>query len=250
MNSSFFTSSFFIVITFFASVGSGIVYAIWLSSVWKIQEWSTLEVAIPIIPILESWQGRFTIADSAISKFVTRKISLSDRDYAPTDLVEVWNSGSVNEAGRKSYLRKEARDALWNMADAFANEFDTPLTVISGYRSASYQKKLWDLWKCTDTLCAPPGYSEHQLGLAIDVFEASSESDYSRNTRYKKYISWLQTHAHKYGYTQSYQKWEAIDAYEIEPWHWRYLGIELSTKLRDLGMSYTEYTRFEWVLRF
>jgi LAS superfamily LD-carboxypeptidase LdcB len=60
------------------------------------------------------------------------------------------------------------------MAKAFELEFGEPLVVISGYRSAEYQQRLWNLGRCHDTLCAPPGYSEHQLGLAVDIFDAST----------------------------------------------------------------------------
>lgn len=62
-------------------------------------------------------------------------------------------------------------------------------------------------------------------------------------------MAWLQLNAYKYGWHQSYQNGEYIDAYEIEPWHWRYLGIDLATKLNNLNMSYTEYMRFERALR-
>ena len=92
------------------------------------------------------------------------------------------------------------------MARDFQKEFGDPLIVISGYRSAAYQTRMWDLGKCTDTLCAPPGYSEHQLGLAVDLFDATTATEYYKNVRYRKYIAWLTLHAHEYGYTQSYQK--------------------------------------------
>lgn len=82
---------------------------------------------------------------------------------------------------------------------------------------------MWDLGKCNATLCAPPGYSEHQLGLAIDIFDATTEAEYYQDSKYRRYIAWLQAHAHEYGWHQSYQNGEYIDAYEIEPWHWRYL---------------------------
>jgi LAS superfamily LD-carboxypeptidase LdcB len=57
---------------------------------------------------------------------------------------------------------------------------------------------MWDLGKCNATLCAPPGYSEHQLGLAIDIFDATTEEEYFQNEKYREYISWLQENAHKY----------------------------------------------------
>lgn len=104
--------------------------------------------------------------------------------------------------------------------------------------------------RCTDTLCAPPGYSEHQLGLAIDIFEATTEKDYLANRAFARYVDWLHENAHLYGFHQSYQRGEIIDAYEVEPWHWRYLGIGLATKLRKLDMSYTEYTEFSSTWKF
>ena len=188
--------------------------------------------------------------DSAIDTFTSKYIGLSDSSYAPDDLERITLTGVISEAGRSVYLRWEARSALWKLAKAFQKEFGVPLVVISGYRSATYQKRMWDLGKCTDTLCAPPGYSEHQLGLAIDIFDATTEEEYYKNARYRRYITWFQEHAHEYGWHQSYQNGEYIDAYEIEPWHWRYLGIPLATKLKSLDISYTQYIRFERILAF
>jgi LAS superfamily LD-carboxypeptidase LdcB len=100
--------------------------------------------------------------DASITRFVTKTISLSDRSYAPDDLVSM-SGAHIDQAGRSSELRREAHTALLDMAAAFDREFDRPIVVVSGYRSAAYQQRLWDLGRCTDTLCAPPGYSEHQL---------------------------------------------------------------------------------------
>ena len=183
-------------------------------------------------------------ADASILRFVSRTTPLSDKTYAPYDLVSI--SGSlINQAWRHSLLRIWARDALWDMAEAFKNEFWVPLTVISGYRSAAYQQRLWDLGRCTDSLCAPPGYSEHQLGLAVDLFDASTEKEFSTNPMLRKYVSWLKDNAYLYGWTQSYQKGIETDEYEVEPWHYRYLGITLATRLHNLGWTYTEFVRFQ-----
>lgn len=152
-------------------------------------------------------------------------------------------------AGRSGLkLRKEARDSLWAIAADFEKEFGVPLTVISTYRSAAYQQRMWDLGKCTSSLCAPPGYSEHQLGLAMDIFDATTERDYEANRNYRRYIAWFKNNAQRYGWTQSYQKGTAIDTYEIEPWHWRYVGVDMATKLKNLGWTYTEYVRFQQII--
>lgn len=161
------------------------------------------EVSLRTIPIISLLHRK---DDTDTGAFVSRTISLNNKEYAPEDLVSISGSLSVNQAGRQVALRREARDALWNMAEDFQKQFRTPLVVISGYRSAAYQKRMWELGKCTDTLCAPPGYSEHQLGLAIDIFDATTETEYSKNARYRQYIAWMQEHAHEYGWHQSYQK--------------------------------------------
>jgi D-alanyl-D-alanine carboxypeptidase len=100
--------------------------------------------------------------DSQRERFVSKAFALKERSYAPSDL-ELLTGSSIDTAGRVIYLRKEARDALRLLARDFEKEFKRPLVVVSGYRSANYQQRLWDLGRCTDTLCAPPGYSEHQL---------------------------------------------------------------------------------------
>lgn len=182
--------------------------------------------------------------DTSTLRFVSRTTPLSNISYAPTDLVSIsW--ALIDQAGRSSQLRQVARDALWKMAKGFQLKFWVPLVVISGYRSAVYQKRLWDLGRCTDSLCAPPGYSEHQLGLSVDLLDATSDAEFQSNTTYVRYIKWLQTNAHIYGWTQSYQKWVEIDEYEIEPWHYRYLWVNLASRLHTLGWTYTEFVRFQ-----
>ena len=143
--------------------------------------------------------------DASLLRFVSRSVPLSNKGYIPSPLASL--SGTyINEAGRNSQLRRDARDALWVLAEAFEQRFGEPLIVVSGYRSAAYQQRLWDLGRCSDSLCAPPGYSEHQLGLAVDLFDASTEKEFQTNLRYKRYVAWLQANAHLYGWHQSYQK--------------------------------------------
>ena len=143
--------------------------------------------------------------DCNIYRFVSRTTPLREKSYTPENLVSV-SGAYIDEAGRKSLIRKEAKDALDEMAKGYFETFSTKLVVISAYRSANYQQRLWDLGKCRDSLCAPPGYSEHQLGLAVDLFDATTESDFLKNSFYVRSIAWLKENAHFYGFTQSYQK--------------------------------------------
>lgn len=182
--------------------------------------------------------------DESIYRFVSRTTPLTSVYYIPKNLTSL-SGAYINEAGRRSLIRSDAKEALDRMAEDFFITFSEKLVVISAYRSAAYQQRLWDLGRCTDSLCAPPGHSEHQLWLAVDFFDATTESEFYTNPRYVRYIAWLKRYAHLYGWTQSYQKWESIDEYEIEPWHWRYVGIDMATRLYNLGWTYTEYVRFQ-----
>lgn len=58
----------------------------------------------------------------------------------------------------------------------------------------------------------------------------------------------MRENAHRYGWTQSYQKGPIIDGYEIEPWHWRYVGEEMATFLKEMNLSYTQLLRWNRVV--
>ncbi len=182
--------------------------------------------------------------DDSLFRYVWKSRPLRSKSYRPKDLTSI--SGShIDESWRVGYIRLDAKKTLLEMAEAFEANFQTPLVVISGYRSAEYQQRLWDLGRCSGNLCAPPGYSEHQLGLAIDIFETTNESDFIANKKRNSYIMWMQKYAHLYGWHQSYQKWPDIDGYAIEPWHWRYLGKDMATRLKNLGWTFTEFVEFQ-----
>lgn len=54
----------------------------------------------------------------------------------------------------------------------------------------------------------------------------------------------MQENAHLYGFIQSYKNGIAVDGYEVEPWHWRYVGTDLSMKLSLLDWNLTQYRSF------
>jgi D-alanyl-D-alanine carboxypeptidase len=51
----------------------------------------------------------------------------------------------------------------------------------------------------------------------------------------------MQQNAYKYGFNNSYQKWKQIDWYAVEPWHWRYVGIDFATYLWEKNISFWEF---------
>ena len=122
----------------------------------------------------------------------------------------------------------------------FEQETWEKINVVSAYRSYDYQ--VWiKKWWCSDNLCANPGFSEHQTGLVVDLWSASSKDNWYSNVKLKKYFSWLNENAYKFGFHNTYQKWRDVDWYEIEPWHWRYLWVELATYLRENNLTFAEF---------
>lgn len=178
--------------------------------------------------------------DSSITKFVNSKVSFDSLKYVPENLESI-SSKYVNDAKWWSQkLRKEANKNLQFLAKAFYDEFGKKLKIVSAYRSYGYQQWIKS-WGCPDRLCAKAWFSEHQSGLAVDIWEASNSQRWGADKDLKKYYKWLDENAYKYGFHNSYQNGLEVDWYEIEPWHWRYLWEELALLLEEKGITFAEF---------
>lgn len=158
-------------------------------------------------------------------------------DYEPNDLTQLSYSN-----GYKYYLRQEAAQAYENLSSAALLD-NVIVYPFSAYRSYETQKKLYNNYvlrdgiEAADTYSARPGFSEHQLGLAIDI-RSNTLND---NLTTKDY-EWMLENSYKYGFIVRYPKGKQhITQFMEEPWHLRYLGIELATKVHDSGLTYDEY---------
>lgn len=178
-------------------------------------------------------------SDSSIQKFVGNEVSFSDVSYIPEDLVS-FSWPYIIDAKWNWQMRREAIDTFEKLSESFYAEFWEKIVVVSTYRSYLYQKWIKDRG-CPDNLCAKAWYSEHQWWLAIDLWEASTNAQFLGKPDLKKYYEWLMRNASLYWFHNSYQKWKAIDWYDIEPWHWRYVWEELATYLIQNNMTFTEF---------
>ena len=175
-------------------------------------------------------------------------LSPSGKPYSYYDTVKPTYVGGVlivnkNHALPRSYggYNSDAVSAL-NRLQAGAKNAGFSMPLLSGYRSFDYQDKLYRKYAAEDgvaaanTYSAWPGHSEHQTGLAFDV--GSISNNYG-STRAGK---WLAAHAHEYGFIIRYPKGkEHITGYQYEPWHVRYLGVDLATKVYESGLCLEEY---------
>lgn len=152
-------------------------------------------------------------------------------------------------------LQTEAADAFLAMQAAAAREGVT-IWMQSGYRSVKYQEGLYNkktqyyldkglsraeaLQKAA-SIVNPPGYSEHNCGLAADLNSpehAGLDEGFENTAAFR----WLCAHAGDYGFILRYPK-DAEDKTEIiyEPWHWRYVGVENAARINASGLCFEEY---------
>lgn len=165
-------------------------------------------------------------------KMLVNKFHYLSEDYLPDDIVPISNWYAYEGHSTK----KEVYDhyvSMWNDA----NEQGLVLLVNSSYRTFEEQQEQYDM--SNDDYASRPGFSEHQTGLALDIVSDGVQGNEFENTDEFK---WLQENAHKYGFILRYPKdKEYITGYNYESWHYRYVGEELATKVKESGLTYDEY---------
>ncbi len=126
----------------------------------------------------------------------------------------------------------------------------------SGYRSQAKQELYFNNWRnmlisqgmsfeeateATKKEVAYPGTSEHQLGLAVDLtdWDYTNLNENQAKTESQK---WLMEHCWDYGFILRYPEGSTASTGIIyEPWHYRYVGVELAKEIRDSGLTLEEY---------
>lgn len=193
------------------------------------------------------------LSDDDLWAIVTQDHGLS-RDYAPTDLVSLNDHlGSNVTLGYPIEVRAMVVAPLVQMITDMQAAGLQP-QVLSGYRSYSAQSIAYNKWAVefpghVNIISAPPGYSEHQLGTTID-FGSPELPLYTGdpNLQFHTYFYktnegiWLLANAHRYGFTLSWP----LETFELtgfyyEPWHYRYVGVEMATMLHEQGLSLTQF---------
>jgi len=184
------------------------------------------------------------VSDASIQKYVGRDIPFNTIDYRPDDLV--YLSGTTIAANGSMQLREEAALTLLDLSQSFYAAFSQPLTVVSAYRSYSRQQTI--AAGCKEIFCARPGYSEHQGWLTVDFFMFANVDAFFADPDRQEYYDRLMDNAHTFGWHNSYQKGSSIDGYVREPWHWRYVWIDLATHLWENKLTFTECVNMDRAL--
>lgn len=164
-----------------------------------------------------------------------------EETYIPENLIEVSNWYCYGE----NQIIKDAYESFIEMYNK-AKEEEITLIINSSYRNYESQKNTYNRLKNTfgttkaDSQAARPGHSEHETGLAFDIFAPGNASteDFKESNAYL----WLKEHAYQYGFIERYpQDKEYLTGYAFESWHWRYVGIEVATKIYEEQITFDEY---------
>ena len=153
---------------------------------------------------------------------------------------------STYKPGGLTSTTQEAFDKM----KAWAKKDGINLVIKSGYRSYATQKSTYNYYVSrdgvakADTYSARPGHSEHQTGLAIDItslehpYITNNDNSFDKSKEYE----WLKNNCHKYGFILRYPKGkEHITGYNTESWHFRYVGVDVATKIYQENITFEEY---------
>lgn len=167
------------------------------------------------------------------------KVYFLNENYSPAHLTALPTDYTYSSNRNEQFLT-ESWPFLKKLIDK-AKEDGVTIYVKSGYRSFAEQKSLKSNYTViygagtANTFSADQGYSEHQLGTTIDFITTGLGGNLMGFDGTSAY-DWLTKNAYKYGFVLSYPKGNKY--YIYEPWHWRFVGIQLATYLHNTGLYF------------
>lgn len=185
-----------------------------------------------------------TLTKAAPQNDINGPLFLVNRQWPITEAYEPPDLEMSDVPGQVRYMRREAAQALREMFEACKVEAKVQLLSISGYRSYQrqsniYKRKLRSVKKDeakAQEFVAPPGTSEHQLGVAMDIgqkHKVNLEISFGDTEGAK----WCRENCWRFGFILRYDEpWEDITGYKFEPWHFRYVGKEYAKEIHDANV--------------
>ncbi len=174
------------------------------------------------------------------TNILVNKHNYLKEDYVPENLQNLNSTYALSNMK----MVKEAANAFENLSKDAAKE-NYKIIAMSTYRSYEYQVDLYNKYvktdgkEAADTYSGRPGNSEHQTGLAVDVYNQTET--YTNFEKTKEY-DWMQENAYKYGFILRFPKdKENETGYEFESWHYRYVGKDIAKYIHKNNISLEEY---------
>ncbi len=169
------------------------------------------------------------------------KVYFLNENYTPKKLTSL-EGNYTSDPSKTLILHAEVWSRLKRLIDGAASD-GVEIKVVSAYRDFSTQTSLKSQYRVTygsgaNQFSADQGYSEHQLGTTVDL-SSPENSNLLDNFQSTKAYKWLLDNAHKYGFIISYP--ENNEYYQFEPWHWRFVGVDLATDLHDANANFYDW---------
>ncbi|MEO8638109.1 MAG: M15 family metallopeptidase [Candidatus Taylorbacteria bacterium] len=161
------------------------------------------------------------------------KVYFLNENYAPPKLVSI-DSRYLFDKNKPQEILDNVSDYLDDLLDEAENDRVT-LQIISAYRSFGIQANLKSSYSViygagsANQFSADQGYSEHQLGTAVDFITPAMNGALTVAFENTPEYEWLTRNAYKYGFILSYPKGNSY--YQFEPWHFRFVGKDLAHDL-------------------
>lgn len=171
---------------------------------------------------------------------LVNKYNSLSKDYEPDNLKSIDKKYSIDGMRMVNY----AKEAFEEMSkDALKEKMH--IIAMSTYRSYNYQVNLFNKYakkdglEAANTYSAKAGFSEHQTGLAVDVYNGTVNYTSFEKT---KEFNWMTENAYKYGFILRFPKdKENETGYKYESWHYRYVGKEIAEYIHNEKISFEEY---------
>ena len=165
--------------------------------------------------------------------------------FIPQDLV--WIKDFKPQTVAYGRIRKLALPNLLEMLRDLQTA-GLRVEISSGFRDYYSQGRTYAKWvakagpETALFYAAKPGFSEHQLGTAVDINPILSKNKKQNYQNQQGVYGWLMKNSYKYGFLLSYPKsLENLTGYHYEPWHYRFVGKETAKEIFVSGMSLIEF---------
>ena len=174
------------------------------------------------------------------------KVYFLSENYAPAQISSIGSEYLFNK-NKPQLIHSQVLSYLAGLLEAAKRDGIT-LQIVSGYRSFYEQISVKTGYEIiygagtANQFSAEQGYSEHQLGTAVDFTDSESKGVFSKFEKSAAY-KWLTENAYRSGFVSSYPKNNSY--YIFEPWHWRFVGVAIATLLHDKNEYFYNLTQNE-----
>ena len=190
---------------------------------------------------VDKLQKTVLIDDELLKKY--SKYYFLNENYVPssTSIIDINYTLNKKEISILTEVKPKLEQMIMDARSSNASSSNKIILVVnSGYRSFKEQKGLKSVYvqkyglTKSNQFSADQGYSEHQLGTAVDL--SNNNPDLSISFDKTDTFAWLKDNSYKYGFILSYPKGNSY--YMYEPWHYRFVGVELATYLHTNSLNF------------